>query len=106
MISRHYEVNGEGVNPDIIFGWDYDPEKRKPSVWPVKMILEKYDLKPEEILMVDDLKPGLEMSKNSGIEIAGAGWGHKIPEIEEYMRRHCDYYFTDVSDFTDFLSGC
>ncbi len=103
VISRHYKVNGSGVHPDIIFGWDYDPEKRKPSVWPVEQIKSKYNLATEEILLVDDLKPGLEMAKKSGISIAGAGWGHSIPEIEAHMREHCDYYFTGVHELADLL---
>ena len=103
MIEKHYNVNGEGVNPDIIFGWDYDPDKRKPSVWPVDQIKVKYNLESEDILMVDDLKPGLVMAQKSNIRIAGAGWGHQIPEIESYMTEHCDYYFKRVSDLADFL---
>ena len=102
-IARHYAVNGNEAVPDIIFGWDYDPEKRKPSVWPVEQILAKYPLSRDEILMVDDLKPGLEMSKNAGIKIAGAGWGQNVPEIESYMRKHCDFYFTEVAELTEFL---
>ena len=103
MIEKHYDVNGKGVKPDIIFGWDYDPAKRKPSVWPVEQILEKYKLTPEDLLMVDDLKPGLEMARNANIKIAGAGWGHSIPEIESHMREHCDYYFKDVEKLSGFL---
>ena len=102
-IERHYKVNGDGAAPDIIFGWDYDPAKRKPSAWPVEQILEKFDIEREEILMVDDLKPGLEMSRNSGINIAGAGWGQQVPEIEAYMREHCDYYFKEVEELSDFI---
>ncbi|MDC7228615.1 MAG: HAD hydrolase-like protein [Spirochaetales bacterium] len=102
-ISRHYRVNGEGVHPDIIFGWDYDESKRKPSVWPVEQIKYKYGIEPSDMIMVDDLKPGLEMAKNAGIKIIGAGWGQKVPEIEKYMREHCDYYFAEVSQLAEFI---
>ena len=104
IIRRHYEVNGGGTMPDLIYGWDYDAEKRKPSVWPVRQIQEKFNLEPEDLLMIDDLKPGLEMARNSSIHIAGAGWGHSIPEIEEYMRSNCDYYFRNVSELSGFLN--
>ena len=103
IISRHYRVNGDGAEPDIIFGWDYDPEKRKPSVWPVEQIIAKWGLKREEMLMVDDLKPGLEMSRKSGIKIAGAGWGQHVPEIEAHMREHCDYYFKSVDKLSELV---
>ena len=102
-IERHYSVNGGGAQPDIIFGWDYDPQKRKPSVWPVDQIIKRWGFSREEMLMVDDLKPGLEMSKRSGIRIAGAGWGQHVPEIEAHMRKHCDYYFKSVSELSDFV---
>ena len=105
MIRRHYSVNGNGVFPDIIFGWDYDPAKRKPSVWPVERIIGQYGFSRESMLMVDDLKPGVTMARNAGIRIAGAGWGHSIPEIENSMRKECDYYFNSIPDFSDFLFG-
>ncbi len=102
-ISRHYRINGNGAHPDIIFGWDYDESKRKPSVWPIEQIQLKYNLQPQDMLIVDDLKPGLIMAKKSGVKIAGAGWGHKIPEIEANMRENCDYYFSEVIELSDHL---
>lgn len=102
-IARHYSVNGAGAKPDIIFGWDYDASKRKPSVWPVEQIIDKWGFSRSEMLMVDDLKPGLEMSRSAGIKIAGAGWGQRVPEIESHMREQCDYYFKEVSDLTEFV---
>ncbi|MBI9105571.1 MAG: HAD family hydrolase [Spirochaetales bacterium] len=103
MIKQHYKVNGRSVMPDMIFGWDDDPSKRKPAIWPVEQIKSKYGFAPEDILMVDDLKPGLIMAKNASVPIAGAGWGHSIPEIESYMREHCDYYFSSVSELSALL---
>lgn len=103
MIENHYKINGKGIMPDEIFGWDDDAEKRKPSIWPVEQIRLKYGFKPEEMIMVDDLKPGLIMSRNASIHMVGAGWGHHIDEIESYMREHCDYYFTEVSELAALL---
>ncbi|MDC7127142.1 MAG: HAD hydrolase-like protein [Spirochaetales bacterium] len=102
-IKRHYEVNGDGALPDVIYGWDFDPEKRKPSVWPVQQIIDKYKIIPSEILMVDDLKPGLTMAKNSGIDIAGAGWGHDVPQVREYMQEHCNYYFDSIEGLSELI---
>ena len=105
IIRRHYEVNGDGVMPDIIFGWDYDESKRKPSVWPIEQIKLKFGIDESGMLMVDDLKPGLTMAKNASVKIAGAGWGHSVPEIESYMRANCDYYFKNVAELAAHLSG-
>ena len=105
VIKRHYSVNGKGVMPDIIFGWDYDKSKRKPSVWPVEQIKKKFSLGTGDIIMVDDMKPGLDMAQNAGIEIAGAGWGQYVPEIVDHMRENCDYYFSEVAGLADFLLG-
>ena len=40
-----------------------------------------------------------------GVTAVGAGWGHSIPSIQEYMRLHCGAYFTSVAEFATFLLG-
>ena len=99
IIKKHYG----SFPPDVIFGWSYDKNRRKPSPWPVQEILRGCDLRPEEALIVDDLKPGVLMSQASGVPVAAAGWSHRIPEIEEYMRTHCVAYFEAVEDFKEFI---
>jgi len=95
-IRRHYETGAAGVMPDFIFGWDHDPEKRKPSPWPVQRILEETGLKTGDVLVVDDLKPGVEMARAAGVDIAAAGWGHSVPLIRNAMKELCDYWLDDV----------
>lgn len=65
--------------------------------------MSTYQLKPEEMLMVDDLKPGLDMARSCMVDFAGAGWSHSIPEIADYMRTHGDYYFESVALFREFI---
>ncbi len=89
--------------PDIIHGWNYDEKKRKPNPYPVFEILKALDMKPGQTLILDDLKPGVLMAKAAGIHAAAAGWGHKIPVIQEYMRKNCIAYFETVKDFADFI---
>lgn len=96
-ILRDYEHNKLPM-PDAIYGWEEPREERKPSPVPVYKIMEKYNLKPEEILMIDDLKPGLDMSKAAGIKFAAAGWCFDIPENEKYMRENADFYFKSVEE--------
>ena len=105
IIRNHYtsQDNGEPCVPDLIFGWTYDDEKRKPSPWPVRQILSAFNVKPEETLILDDLKPGVLMGKNSGVPVAGAGWCHDIPEIREYMTENCLAYFPSIEDFRRFI---
>ncbi|MBK5252066.1 MAG: HAD hydrolase-like protein [Peptostreptococcaceae bacterium] len=87
----------------MVFGWDKDPEKRKPSPYPLEEIMKAFDLKPSELLMVDDLKPGLEMARSAGIDFAAAGWAYEIPEIHRFMKDESDYYFKTVTDFKDIV---
>lgn len=101
----HYDSN-KGFIPDIIFGWDYDENKRKPSLYPVHKILKTFSLVIEDVLIVDDLKPGVLMGKAAQIPVASAGWAHDIPLIRDYMRDNCIAYFETVQEFADFILAC
>lgn len=101
-IERDY-MKKCGFIPDMIFGWEDAPERRKPSTYPVLTILKSFNLDRSDVLVVDDLKPGLTMAKSSGVDFAGAGWSHKIDNIIEYMKENGDYYFTTVEEFKEFL---
>jgi phosphoglycolate phosphatase-like HAD superfamily hydrolase len=89
--------------PDLIFGWDLEAPKRKPNPYPIIEIMKKFDLNNHEILVVDDLKPGLDMARSCNITFAAAGWSHVIPEIKSYMEINSDYYFSTVSSFKEFI---
>ena len=105
LIRRDYKHNSTSapLMPDIIYGWVDDHSKRKPSPWPAQQILEKFQLLPEEILIIDDLKPAVKMSRAAGVAVAAAGWGHDITEIREYMTENCLVYFKTVEDFQTFI---
>ena len=89
--------------PDIIFGWEQPLDERKPSPVPVYKIMEKYNLQKSDILMIDDLKPGLDMAKAAGIDFAAACWCFDIPENEKHMRENTPYVFITVAEFDRFL---
>ena len=72
-IERDYRHN-ELPDPDVIYGWDIPKEHRKPNPWCILDLCERYNLKPEEILVVDDLKPGYDMARGGGAHFAAAGW--------------------------------
>lgn len=102
-ISRDYAAHF-GIQPDAIFGWDYPEHQRKPSPYPLEQIMKEYDLKPEELLVVDDMKPAWEMASKTSVPIAFAAWGRKeYPEIAGEMRRLCDFSFDSPKELEDFL---
>jgi beta-phosphoglucomutase-like phosphatase (HAD superfamily) len=105
ILNAYRNAEGGSVLPDLIFGWDYDETRRKPSPWPVEHILSAFDLSPDQALIVDDLKPGFLMSRVTGVPIAAAGWAHRIAKIHTYMRENCDIYFSTVEQFGNFILG-
>lgn len=101
-ILRDYEANGL-PQPDLIFGWEMPPEQRKPAAWPLMEVLRRFDLRPEEVLMIDDLKPGYDMALACGVPFAAVGWANDIAPIEAFMRENCSLYFKQVSELAAFL---
>ena len=101
VISRHYEsaTNGNLFLPDAVFGWTTEETKRKPHPYPVNRIMQQFGLSRDQMLVVDDLKPGVAMAKAAGVPVAGVGWSHQIEGIRDYMMEQCDHYFLSVDDF-------
>ncbi len=103
IISRDYETHF-GILPDDIFGWDYPEHQRKPSTYPLEAIMAKYNLKPEQMLVVDDLKPAWEMATKAGAPIAFAAWSKQsVPQIVEEMTQLCDFAFSSTKELEIFL---
>jgi beta-phosphoglucomutase-like phosphatase (HAD superfamily) len=89
VIEGHYRAAEDPpFVPDLIFGWEHEAERRKPSVWPVREALRRFQCPPCAALIVDDLKPGVLMARAAGVDFAAAGWSHKVAEIQEYMKAH------------------
>lgn len=103
-ILRDYEKNGLPI-PDEIYGWDRPAEERKPSPYPLFQIMKKYALKSNEIVMIDDLKPGYDMAKKCEIDFAAAGWAYELPEIRDFMRKNSDYYLEKVDSLSNLIFG-
>lgn len=102
-ILRDYRAHF-GMEPDEIYGWDLEPEHRKPSPWALEQIMEKYSLSPSEIFIVDDMKPACQMGRSAGVKIGFAGWGRReFPQITEEMTRLCDYSFESMDELEKFL---
>ena len=102
-IRRDYETHF-ALQPDLIFGWDYPEEQRKPSPWPLQQIMKTYGFRPEQLLVVDDMKPAWEMARKVNVPIAFAGWArNEHPEIVEEMTRICNFSFSSPEKLENFL---
>lgn len=102
-IEDFYARKAPDLRPDLIFGWDDDPERRKPHPWPAREILRRFGLEAGEALVIDDLFPGIEMARGAGVHAAGAGWGHQVPAIQNRMKEICLRYFSRVEDLAEFV---
>ena len=102
-IRRDYEIN-LGLQPDAVYDYDLPLPQRKPNPFALEDIMAKYDLKPEEILVVDDMKLAWKMAKPLGVPVAFAAWGKlEFPGLCREMRQICDYSFDSPEELEKFL---
>ena len=101
-ILRDYRANGL-PEPSLIFGWELPREQRKPSPYALDRIMACMDLAPEELLMVDDLKPGYDMAAQRGVPFAAAGWAYDVPEIRAFLQENCPLYFDSTEALYRYL---
>ena len=102
-ITRDYQHHF-GIQPDAIYGWDLPKEKRKPNPYPLLDIMEKYQLQPSDILVVDDMKLAWKMAHPLNVPIAFAAWGKlDFPELSREMKELCDYSFDSPAELREFM---
>ncbi len=102
-IERDYAAHFS-VKPDTIYGWDLPEEQRKPKPFPITDIMERYNLRKEQLLVVDDMKLGWKMAAPLGVTVAYASWGELgVPELEEEMKGLCDHAFETPEKLYHFL---
>lgn len=101
-IRRDYRKNF-GFLPDGIYAWELGEELRKPHPHTLRDIMERFDLKPEELLMVDDMRSGRDMAEACGVPFACAGWSHESEMIKSDMKNKSTLYFETVKDFGNYL---
>ena len=103
-ILRDYAANGL-PEPTLVYGWELPPALRKPHPWALEQILDRFALRPEDCLMVDDLKPGYDMARALGVPFAAACWAYDVPEIRAFMEANCTLAFEDPADLEAYLFG-
>ncbi len=102
-ILRDYNAHF-GMQPDAIYGWDLPADQRKPNPYPLEHIMESYGFTPDQMLVVDDLKPAWQMASAVNVPIAFAAWSKtEVPEIVEEMSQLCDYTFHSPTELESFL---
>ena len=93
-----------GILPDAIYSWDLPEHLRKPSTYALDDIMARYGLKPEQLLVVDDMKPAFEMASRAGVPIGFAAWGREdYPEISGEMKKLCNFTFETPEKLYTFL---
>ncbi|EKE38646.1 haloacid dehalogenase family hydrolase domain containing protein [Entamoeba nuttalli P19] len=106
VILKHYSeaTNGEFI-PDEIFGYQHGhPELSKPNTYPIEQLIKKYGFKPEEMVMVDDMKEGLIMaSRVKGVKSIGVQYSEGHGKTIDKMKEYCDFIAYKVSDIAEFI---
>lgn len=104
-ITRDYQTHF-GILPDRIYGCDYPKEQQKPNPFPLIDIMKRYRLKPENLLVVDDMKLACQMAQPVNVPVAFAAWGKTdFPEIATEMRNLCDLTFETTEELYRYLFG-
>ena len=102
-ISRDYRTHF-GVQPDAIYGWELLPYQRKPNPWPLEDIMSRFDLKADEILVVDDMKLACQMADPLDVKVCYAGWsGMGVQSLADEMKQICAMHFDTTKDFYSYL---
>lgn len=102
-IERDYRVHF-GTVPDAVYGFDYPEHQRKPSPFSLLDIMERYNLGPKDLLVVDDVKLAWDMAHPLGIDVAFAAWSKgEFPKVAQQMQSICDYSFDTTKELETFL---
>ena len=66
--------------------------------------MERFQLKAEEILVVDDMKLACAMAEPLGVKVCYAGWsGMGVESITAEMKSLCAYSFDSTENLEKFL---
>ena len=72
--------------PDCVIGWEEGSDRQKPNPWPIHEIMRRYPVSLQDMLVVDDLKPGFDMARAAGCDFAAALWAYDNEDIRDVLR--------------------
>ena len=102
-IHRDYRTHF-GILPDAVYGWELLPHQRKPNPWPLEDIMKRFNLRAEEILVVDDMKLACQMADPLGVKVCYAGWsGMGVHPVQYEMPALCALRFDTIEAFYNYL---
>ncbi len=78
-----------------------DVDRHKPSGEGILRILERFDLRPDEALMVGDSVSDVKASREAGVRMAAALWDSYARE--RVLAMNADYLFHSVEEFRQWL---
>lgn len=85
---------------DLIITGD-DINKRKSSGEGILVLLEKFNLKKENVLMIGDAVADVKAAKSTGVEIASVLWDSYAKD--EVLQLGSDYFFHTVDELKEFV---
>lgn len=95
-----------GFLPDAVYDYDLPTDRRKPATYALEDIMEKFNLQPTDLIMIDDMKLGWKMATDVGVVTGFAGWSKaEFPELTKEMTALCDYTFPTTTQLEMFLFG-
>ena len=104
-ITENYRTAGAPF-PDHIFGWTKETAQQcKPFPYPVHFLCEKSGFSPSEVLVVDDMKPGLAMGRAAGALTVGAIYAERHHILRDSIAPCCDVVCDSVADLARLLLG-
>lgn len=102
-ILRDYRAHGLPT-PELIYGWDDDPERRKPAPWPIYQIERTLGLPAGAARghRRPQARQGHGRPRGRGLH-CGRGGRHTVPHIIETMQRISPHYCRTVAELTALL---
>ena len=102
VIENAYRLHNVEL-PDLIYGAEQPPDRRKPAPWPLIEIMQHLKLSAKDLLMIDDMPFGATMARAVGVDFVGVGWCDPLPQIKQNMIKLSDHYFSAVQQLYQFL---
>jgi len=86
---------------DLIVTGD-DVKDHKPSPEGINLFLQKFDLEPEDVLMIGDAPSDIKAAQDAGVNVASVVWDSYAKE--EVIEMNGDLLFHSIDEMEDYLS--